>query len=319
MNHTDQKDSAVLVAAAARVALRVATAVIAMAGCSARGTTMGDCPFEAERIASVAVGDAKAVKISAGPGQLEVRGRDGLTEVRVQGRACAEVEGRLDRIQVVAERRGDEILIEPTLRGNSPASKDSTLPRSWANRALVDLTVDVPRSLALRVSHGAGAAEFQGVGPMEISDGSGDITIEDASGDTKISDGSGNVTVRGVRGNVVVNDGSGYVSVRDVTGGVEIEDGSGDISITQVSQDVRVSDGSGEIEIENLDAGVSIRDSSGDITIRGVGRNVEIEGDLSGDVSVSNVGGDLTVPRKCSGDVEHSGVEGSVSVPEGRC
>lgn len=315
MNHTDRKDPAANVTAAARAALSVATAVIAMAGCSARGVTTGDCPFEAERIASVAVGDARAVKISAGPGQLEVHGRDGLTEVRVQGRACAEVQVRLDRIQVVAERRGDEILIEPTLRGNSPASRDSMPTKSWANRVFVDLTVDVPRSLALRVSHGAGAAEFQGVGSMEISDGSGDITIEDASGDTKISDGSGNVTVRGVRGNVVVKDGSGHVSVRDVTGGVEIEDGSGDISIAQVSQDVRVSDGSGEIEIENLDAGVSISDASGNITIRGVGRDVEIEGDSSGEISVSDVGGDLTVPRKCSGDVEHSGVEGRVSVP----
>ena len=315
MNHTDQKDPAAKVTGAAHVVLSVMSVVIAMAGCSARGATMGDCPFEAERIASVAVGDAKAVKISAGPGHLEVRGRDGLTEVRVQGRACAEVEGRLERIQVVAERRGDEILIEPTLQGNSLASQDSTSPKSWANRVFVDLTVDVPQSLALRVSHGAGAAEFQGVGPMEISDGSGDITIEDASGDTKISDGSGNVTVRGVRGNVVVKDGSGHVSVRDVTGGVEIEDGSGDISIAQVSQDVRVSDGSGEIEIESLDAGVSISDASGNITIRGVGRNVEIEGDSSGDISVSDVGGDLTVPRKCSGDVEHSGVEGRVSVP----
>ena len=301
MNHTDQKDPIANVTAAARVALSVATAVIAMAGCSARGATMGDCQFQAARIASVAVGDAKHLKISAAPGQLRVQGREGLAEVRVQGRACADLQEQLPRIQVVAERRGDEILIKSALRGNSPALQDSPVPKSWSNHAWLDMTVDVPTSLALQVSHGAGSAELEGVGPLRISDGSGDITV------------------RGARGNVVVKDGSGHVSVGDVTGGVEVKDGSGDISIARVSQDVRVHDGPGEIEIENLDAGVSIRDSSGDITIRGVGRNVEIEVDSSGNISVSDVSGDLAVPRKCNADVRHSGVAGSVSRPEGPC
>lgn len=319
MNHAAHTDSASEATGAARIALGLATAVIAIAGCSARGGAMGDCPFEAERIASVPVGDAKHVKISAAPGQLQVRGRDGLAEVRVQGRACADVQERLERIQVVAERRGDEILIKSTVHGSPPVSQDWPLPKSRSNYASLDLTVAVPNSLALQVSHGAGSAEFRGVGPLRISDGSGHIKIEDASGDAEIIDGSGNVTVRGVRGDVVVKDGSGNVSIGDVTGGVEIKDGTGDISIAQVSQDVRVFDGIGEIEIENLDAGVVIHDSSGGITVRGVGRDVEIAGDSSGDISVSDVGGDLTVPRKSSGDVQHSGVAGSVSVPECGC
>lgn len=318
MNRADRKDPVSKATAAARVALSVATAVIAIAGCSARGDTAGDCLIEAERIATVAVGDAERVKLSAIPGHLRFQGRDGLGEVRVQGRACAAVQEQLDRIQVVAERRGHEILIKPTLQGSSPASKDSLLPRSRSNCASLDLTIDVPKSLALQISHGAGSAEFLGVGPLRISDGSGDIKIEDSSGDAEISDGSGNITVRGVSGNVVVRDGSGHVSVGDVTGRVEIKDGSGDVSIAQVSQDVSVSDGSGEINIENLDSGVSISDASGDIRIRGVGGDVEIEGDSSGDISVSDVGGNLTVPRKRNGDIQHSGVAGSVSVPDHR-
>lgn len=319
MNHAAHMDSASKATAASRIALSVATLVIAIAGCSARGVPMGDCPFEAKRIASVPVADAKHVKITAAPGQLQVQGRDGLAAVSVQGRACAEVPEQLDRIQVVVERHGDEIQIKSTLQGGSPAFQDSPLRESRSNGASLDLTATVPKSLALQVSHGAGSAEFRGVGPLRISDGSGDIKIEDGSGDAEIIDGSGNVTVRGVRGNVDLKDGSGNISIGDVTGGVEIKDGTGEISIAQVTQDVRIFDGTGEIEIENLDASVLIHDSTGGITIRGVGRNVEIAGDSSGDISVSDVGGDLTVPRKSSGDVQHSGVAGSVSVPECGC
>lgn len=313
MDHQDRNSSAFRSTAVTSVALCIVTAAFALAGCTTRGVALANCPFEANRSATIAVGDAEEVKISAGSGQLVVRGLDGLAEVRVQGRACADSQGQLDRIQVSAERRADRILVKANVLGNSSSS-----PGAWPNRAALDLEIDVPKSLALVVSHGSGSMELRGVGPIRISDGSGDIRIEDASDDARISDGSGNVIVLGMRGSLVVSDGSGHVSVGDVTGKVKISDGSGDISIDRVGHDVKVSDGTGEIVVENLDAGVSVVDSTGDIAIRHVGRNVKIV-DSSGDVSVSDVGGDLRVRHNCRGDVQYSDVKGSVSVPAKGC
>lgn len=318
MGHQDQKSSAFRCTAASSVALCIVTAVFALAGCATRGVDLADCPFEAERTASIAVDDAEEVKISARSGQLVVRGLGGLAEVRVQGRACADGQEQLDGIQVTAERRGDMILIKSIVQSNSSSSQDSWSPWSLSNRAALDLEIDVPKSLALVVSHGLGSVELRGVGPLRISDGSGNIRIEDASGHARISDGSGNVIVRGMHGSLVVSDGSGHVSVGDVTGNVKIKDGSGDISIDRVSQDVTVFDGTGEIAVENLDASVTIIDSTGDIAIRQVGQDVDIV-DSSGDVSVSDVGGDLTVRHNCSVDVQYSDVKGRVSVPERGC
>lgn len=313
MNHQDRKTLAFGCTAASSVVLCIVTAAFALAGCTARGVDLANCPFEANRSATVAVGDAEEVKISAGSGQLVVRGLDGLAEVRVQGRACAEGQEQLDRIQVATERRGDRILIKSNVLGSSSSS-----PGSWPSCAGLDLEIDVPKSLALVVSHGSGSMELRGVGPLRISDGSGNIRIEDASGDARITDGSGNVIVRGMQGSLVVSDGSGHVSVGEVAGEVEVKDGSGDISIDRVSQDVTVFDGTGEIAVENLDASVTIIDSTGDIAIRQVGQDVDIV-DSSGDVSVSDVGGDLTVRHNCSVDVQYSDVKGRVSVPERGC
>lgn len=318
MDHQDRNSSAFRSTAVTSVALCIVAVAFALAGCTTRGVALANCPFEADRTATIAVGDAEEVKISAGSGQLVVRGLDGLAEVRVQGRACADCQEQLDRIQVTAERRGDLILIKSIVRGNSSSSQDSWSPRLPSNRAPLDLKIDVPKSLALVVSHGSGSMELRGVGPLRISDGSGDIRIEDASGDARISDGSGNVIVLGMRGSLVVSDGSGHVSVGDVTGKVKISDGSGDISIDRVSLDVKVSDGTGEIVAENLDTSVSVVDSTGDIAIRHVGRNVKIV-DSSGDVSVSDVGGDLRVRHNCRGDVQYSDVNGRVSVSEKGC
>ena len=313
MDHQHRKTSAFRCTAASSVALCIVAVAFALAACTARGVALANCPFEANRSATIPVGDAEEVKISAGSGQLVVRGLDGLAEVRVQGRACADSQGQLDRIQVSAERRADRILVKANVLANSSSS-----PGSWPSRAGLDLEIDLPKSLALVVSHGSGSMELRGVGPLRISDGSGNIRIEDASGDARISDGSGNVIVRGMHGSLTVSDGSGHVSVGDVTGEVEIKDGSGDISIDRVSHDVKVLDGTGEIVVENLDTSVSVIDSTGDIAIRHVGRNVEIV-DSSGDVSVSDVGGDLRVRHNCSVDVQYSDVKGSVSIPEKGC
>ena len=80
-------------------------------------------------------------------------------------------------------------------------------------------------------------------GPVEISDGSGEIDIREVGRDVVISsDGSGGIDIRGVKGNVTVDsDGSGEIDVRDVTGDFIVHnDGSGGINYVSVGGKIRL-------------------------------------------------------------------------------
>lgn len=72
-----------------------------------------------------------------------------------------------------------------------------------------------------------------------------------AAGTVRITDGSGNLLIENVGADVTVTDGSGDIEVRNVTGSFTIEsDGSGGIYATGIRGSVIVqNDGSGEIDV----------------------------------------------------------------------
>lgn len=232
---------------------------------------------------------ATSLEIDAEAGSLRVEGRRGSSEVRVDGRACASSESRLEDIELITRRDGDHLLVRAKIRDFD----------SWRKTyARLDLTIIVPADLALEVSDGSGETEISDVLSLDLSDGSGAIDVRRIAGDVRIKDGSGEIDLESVEGGVRINDGSGGIWVRDVGQTVLISDGSGEIDIDDVNGDVEISD-----------------DGSGGISIRNVGGHVMIGSDGSGSIHVAFVGGDFTVRSDGSGSIRIDDVKGKVSVP----
>ena len=82
------------------------------------------------------------------------------------------------------------------------------------------------------------------------------------TGDLTIEDGSGDITARDINGTFLVNlDGSGSIDVRNVSRDVIVErDGSGSIEVADVKGDFRVaSDGSGGVSHHGVAGNVNVR------------------------------------------------------------
>ena len=212
--------------------------------------------FTSARNADVDARGARAVRIDAAAGFLRVQGRPGITEVRVRGTAVASRREWLQEIELVAERRGNDVYIKVEIPENrSPGW------RNWEeNTRGLDLTIEVPSNLALEVEDGSGEATFVGVGPLNLRDGSGSIEIRGAKGRVSVIDGSGEITLNGIDGDVTIEDGSGQIDARDIAGTLTIsEDGSGSIDVDRVSGDFIVSrDGSGSISHTSVKGRVDV-------------------------------------------------------------
>lgn len=226
----------------------------------------------AERSGAASVAGAGRLRVEAGAGTLRVEGRDGLAEVRARGIARATSRRLLEQIRLTVTRSGDDVLV----RAEMPEDLDE------GQYAGLDLVVELPKTIAVRISDGSGDAEIRSVKSLDIQDGSGGLRVND------------------IGGPLMVEDGSGELRIVDVRGDVELEDGSGSIELHQVRGSVVVDDGSGSLDVSDV---------TGTVRVRSKG---------SGSVEAVRVGGDFVVERRTSGSVDYREVKGRVDVPERR-
>jgi len=230
--------------------------------------------FETTKTLSLKAQGIRRLEIRAGAGSLTVTGREGLTSIEVKAEVVApdvrdkDMEKYLsDSVELTLEKRGDDAVLVSRVRSENRIFHIGAGAR-------VDLTVTVPRSLAL-----------------EIEDGSGGIVVEDLAAALRIEDGSGSIRIARIAGDVRIDDASGDVVVEHVEGNLEIDDGSGGVEISDVTGDVSIDDGSGEVRVRQVGGTVTVDDGSGRIDIRGVGKDVRLISTGSGGVDVSEVKG----------------------------
>ncbi len=250
---------------------------VSVIGCAAIGLALAvggraasaECAHTATREAATGVAGAAGARIEARQGSLRVTGRPGLQEIWATGTACASSQELLGRIQLVAERSGDEVRVRvviPEVDGRQSAK--------------LDLVVEVPDTLPLVVEDSSGDTEITQVAATEVYDSSGDLAIQEIRGDLRVDDSSGSIEVRDVGGHVWVSDSSGDIDIRRA-GSVEIErDSSGQIDASDVRGDVLVR-----------------RDSSGSIRADRVGGDFIVERDGSGDIDHSEIAGLVKTPQ----------------------
>lgn len=207
--------------------------------------------------------------VDAGAGKLIITGGEVAGEIRVEALLCASDQDRLEALRVSLD--GTELRTEYPRRMGG-----------WGNNyARIDLRVQVPSGLHIRVVDGSGSTEIAGVGDVEIRDGSGSMSLQEV-------------------GSVVIEDGSGSLRISDVTGDIDIQDGSGSLAIRSVTGDVVISDGSGSVRVE------------------GVGGTVRIDEVGSGGVTVRDVGGDLIVTDGRRERIRYSDIRGTLDLPPAR-
>jgi hypothetical protein len=231
----------------------------------------GECDYHAERRLELPAAALSSLRIQARAGSLDMVGDPQRSTVVAVGMACASSEKLLAEMQLDSRGDGAAKVIEVVM---------PDLGSDWGRHsATMDLTVQVPARLALRVE-----------------DSSGDLTVARAA-------------------SADIEDSSGDIEVRDVSGEVRIRDSSGDIDVEDSGSVVVLADSSGDIALNDIRGDAEVRiDSSGGIEFAHIGGNVRVGRDSSGSIRADHVAGDFTVGPNGSGGVDYSDVGGRVEV-----
>ena len=211
----------------------------------------------------------QTLKVRCGSGFLTVIGVKGSDRIR----ATAQIEVRgiqenefqkylEERLRLSLEKQGEDAVLQ------------ADVIKSFAKKteAKINLTVKVPRTVAVTIDDGSGAIMVTNLtGGLKLDDDSGSIDIVNMEGRIKIADGSGRIDIEDVQGDVEVQDGSGQIKINLITGNLSITDGSGSITVQDVDGNVTLTDGSGSIEIQDVTQNVYINQAgSGTVEIEGV-------------------------------------------------
>ncbi len=213
--------------------------------------------------------------LNCGAGFLDLKGVDGLDKIVVA--AEIEIEDiKKNNLQNFFEKN---IVLKLEKQENKAILRSQIVtPHLAESPARINLTVEVPKKMNVR-----------------IIDGSGAISVNDLFGNLEIDDASGSIKIENITGKIKVDDGSGSIDIEEVTGKVEVKDGSGSIDIYLVEGDVSVTDGSGPMTIRDIAGNVTVSDDSGSIEIKNVSHNVFIRETGSGELSTEGIGGTVTI------------------------
>lgn len=238
--------------------------------------------------------------VNAGSGSLKIIGDDSVSSITVDAIIGSE-NGR--DYEFTLERHGNRAVLIAKTDG-------STFKNS---HAYLDLSVRVPSYMNLEVSDGSGDMRVDNFkGNVTVSDGSGSIYISRVGGTLDVNDGSGDIELRNIDKSVNINDGSGSIDLTKIGGSLDINDGSGDIEAFHIVGNVSVNDGSGSVHVDDVDGNVRVDDGSGDIDINRIVGNVKIS-DGSGSINVTDAGS-LTITEAGSGDVNTNNIRGKISM-----
>jgi Putative adhesin len=181
--------------------------------------------------------------------------------------------------------------------------------RDLTKNISIDYDVTVPPQTRLTSTSGSGDLTISGLQlPLTAKTGSGNVTVEHISADSRISSGSGDLTINSVKGVLYAETGSGNIRTDDLAGDAFVNTGSGDIQVRQsAGGSVKAQTGSGNIKLQGIKGGLRADAGSG---------NIQAEGQPTADWRLSAGSGNITlrVPSQASFNIDARTSSGTLKV-----
>lgn len=144
------------------------------------------------------------------------------------------------------------------------------LDTNCGRRCSVSYDLLVPRGVTVRGENGSGDVTLTEVAAVDLTVGSGEVTVSGVTGTVRVETGSGDIDLSSLSGEVTAHAGSGDVEGRELGGGrqVRVETGSGNITLALADPgSVQARASSGEVELSVPAGSYQVRTSAGSGTV----------------------------------------------------
>jgi DUF4097 and DUF4098 domain-containing protein YvlB len=200
----------------------------------------------------------------------------------------AQIELGVGDLRVVASQRNDTVVAvrptNPAKQTDVTAAEQTRVeyadgnllikaPKGWRQYTFrggnesVDVEIELPVGSCIQAEAGVAAFRCHGLlGESRFKTGVGDVQLEQV-GAVQVKTGSGDITVDRASGRAEIATGSGAVRVGAIDADAVIKDSNGDIWVGEVSGDLRASAANGEITVDRASSTVVAKTANGDVRV----------------------------------------------------
>jgi DUF4097 and DUF4098 domain-containing protein YvlB len=157
---------------------------------------------------------------------------------------------------------------------------------SWSSGGSIDVTIELPAGS--QVHGAAGVAEFQcdgRLGECRIKTGLGHIRVDQAE-TVRLKSGTGDISLDRATGDAEVTTASGDVRLRELDGSAVVKNSNGDTWVGVAGGDLRVNAANGRIAVDLARAGVIAKSANGDVRLGEIARGSVVLETQLGDLEV---------------------------------
>jgi DUF4097 and DUF4098 domain-containing protein YvlB len=244
------------------------TAIAATLGFLVAGTLSASAKIDRTVEKSFQVQPGAHLKVSTSGGEISVEpSSDGMVKIvakeHIRASSDAEADELLEKLDLVIEQNGNEIVAKATYKSNTGFHFGSWPPVN------VDFIIAAPRSTSADLATSGGDIRVGSLdGELKAHTSGGEIKLAKMGGEIDASTSGGNVELELGRSSVKLSTSGGTISAGRLMGPSELKTSGGDIKIDAV---------------ENT---ISAHTSGGDV-------KAVFEGALKGDCSLDTSGGDV--------------------------
>lgn len=143
-----------------------------------------------------------------------------------------------------------------------------------------------------------------------ISSGSGEVEVDNITGQVKVETGSGSITANNLNGPITLKAGSGEIDAHNLDGPTTLQTGSGSITVGGLVGQANVNSGSGSVEITKakLSGQSSVKTGSGSIEFTG---SIDPAGSYQFETGSGEIG--VTLPATSAFNLDVSTGSGSIN------
>ena len=272
--------------------------------------------------------DLESMAVHSGAGNVTIRGYD-ADVISVEASITISATSPEKAVYIIKEfmslsleKEGSKAILDSFFDFHKRSNfKEAINPNGFFTAPVrrIDLVVNVPEKLALKVSDRSGDLKIEDMeNDLYVNDRSGNLHVRNVNGSLRLKDTSGDLQLvninasNGTGKTIRITDNSGMISMDRVNGAINLSDNSGDISINRITGNAVLRDTSGNLHLGDVDGDLKLHDSSGDIRTGSITGNLTLH-DNSGGVYVNHVAGNVHIGNAGSGDLRIKSYDGKIS------
>ena len=237
--------------------------------------------------------------------QLEIN-----AEIKVSSKSKALAESYLKEIEIDVSERKTNVKIS----SDYPNEKN-------IRSASINFTLTIPEKCPIRISNSFGdvlVGDTDGMkGGMDIKNGHGEIALTNCEGEAilinkfgslNISNHSGDVSIESsnsksrlnmIRGNLSIENSFGKIEATNISGSASILNSNDDVILEKISGQIDIKNSFGDIDVSETAQGLNIRGSNCDILVSDIKKETIIRNTF-GDIQISKINSNLTIDSQNS-------------------